>query len=92
MIISSALKAPASLNASKIATISVAVVPVSFNASTNVCNSIPGSKTKARAGCSSTSISVSCAVVAVVPATVADVPTTVPVPQIKALYLLEFFY
>ena len=39
MIINSALNAPASLNASRIATISVAVVPVSFKASTSVCNS-----------------------------------------------------
>ena len=85
MIINSALNAPASLNASRIATISVAVVPVSFNASTNVWSSIPGSKTKALAGCCSTSISVSWAVVAAVPATVAEVPTTVPVPSDNSL-------
>ena len=50
-MINSALNAPASLNASRMATMSVAVVPVSFNASTSVCNSIPGSKTNALAGC-----------------------------------------
>ena len=69
MIINSALRAPASLSASKIATISVAVVPVSLSASTSVCNSIPGSNTNALAGSSSTSMFVSCAVVAAVPAT-----------------------
>ena len=44
MTINSALNAPASLSASSIATISVAVVPVSFKASTRVWSSIPGSK------------------------------------------------
>ena len=61
-----ALKAPASLKASNIATRSAELAPTAFMASTIVDNSTPGSKTKARAGCSSTSISVSCAVVAVV--------------------------
>ena len=59
MIISSALSAPDSLNASKIATRSDAPAPTALIVSTIVDSETPGSKTKAFAGSSSTSMSVS---------------------------------
>ena len=59
MIISSARNAPDSLSASRIATRSDAPAPTALMVSTMVDNETPGSKTNARAGSSSTSISVS---------------------------------